>query len=82
MVSNLQFREQIIEAYKKIVPDDYDFAIDRAGQIIWYEKSRQAATEYPLRLSAPKNAVTIQVLSSICFHFNLAFVLSTRISIK
>ena len=70
MVSNLQFREQIIEAYKKMVPDDYDFSIDRAGQIIWYEKSRQAATEYPLKLSAPQNEEElISLVFTICNQF-------------
>lgn len=70
MINNLQFREQIIEAYKKIAPDDYDFAIDPAGQIIWYEKSRQAVTEYPLKLSAPQNEEELILLVfTICNQF-------------
>lgn len=55
MINNLQFREQIVDAYKKNVPDAYDFGTDSAGQIIWYEKSREAIVKHPLRLVSPRN---------------------------
>ena len=70
MKNNMQFREQIVQAYKKIVPNQYDFGIDSAGQIIWYEKSRQAVIDYPLSLSSPQNdEELLEVVVTICSQF-------------
>ena len=70
LMNNVDFREQIVEAYKSRVPDEYDFEIDSAGQIIWYEKSRQAVAQYPLCLKNPQTEEELfSVIVAICEQF-------------
>lgn len=70
VINNDQFRSQMLEEYKKISPDKYNFEIDSAGQIIWYEKSRQIVENYPLTLSMPQNYDELLLLViNICNQF-------------
>lgn len=72
MKNSISFRNQMIEAYKGMIPEIYDFDVDSSGQIIWYEASKQAATMYPLVLNSPQNEEElIQLVCKICNHFKL-----------
>ncbi len=55
ILNNVLFREQMLENYKNIKSMPYNFEIDSAGQIIWYEASKQAVLEHPLTLEIPQN---------------------------
>lgn len=44
----------LIDQYRKRDRLQYDFADDRAGQVIWHPASREAAAKYPLPLSIPE----------------------------
>lgn len=70
MINNLSFRNQLVNAYKDIVPEMYNFNEDSVGQIIWYSASRQAVSDYPLELHEPTNEEELEKLViKICNHF-------------
>lgn len=70
MIEEVSFRDQLVTAYEKRIPQKYDFDKDSAGLISWYEASRQAAIDYPLTLKKPRDIKELeQLVIHICNHF-------------
>ncbi|MDO8371016.1 MAG: hypothetical protein V4573_05975 [Pseudomonadota bacterium] len=62
----------IIRAYMSEVPEQYDFANDPAGEVLWYKTSRQLPSTVPLELSlssSPTLEEVEAVVLKICEHF-------------
>lgn len=70
MINCIPFRNQLVDSYKSICPEIYNFDEDPIGQIIWYPKSRQAVIEYPLKLQQPTSEDELEgLVVKICNHF-------------
>ena len=70
MINNISFRNQLVNSYKKICPEMYNFDGDPVGQILWYSASKQAVIDYPLELHEPTNEEELEKLViKICKHF-------------
>lgn len=66
----INYREEMIFNYKKIVVAEYDFDKDPAGEIIWYRISKQKVRDYPLELIQPHNIEELhKVVDRICQQF-------------
>ncbi|MCK5129124.1 MAG: hypothetical protein KAQ68_04690 [Clostridiales bacterium] len=55
MINSEIFRKSVIHEYKKSDVEEYDFAKDVSGGIIWYPVSKEYVNNYPLALHLPKN---------------------------
>lgn len=64
--------QEIIRTYLAEEPEPYDFAADRAGEVIWYRKAKQISQTVPLDLSLSDTPTIDEVESvaiAICNHF-------------
>lgn len=66
----IDYRDEMIATYKKIVAKEYDFDNDPAGEIIWYQISKDRVSAYPLELTQPYSIVEMEsVVERICHKF-------------
>ena len=66
----IDYRNELISTYKKIVVTEYDFDNDPAGEIIWYQISKDKVNDYPLKLTQPHNIKEMEiVVEKICQKF-------------
>lgn len=66
----INYRNEMISNYKKIVAAEYDFDKEPAGEIIWYRISKQKVSDYPLELIQPHSIEELQkVVDRICQQF-------------
>lgn len=66
----IDYRNEMISNYKKIVVAEYDFDKDPAGEIIWYRISKQKVRDYPLELIQPHSIEELhKVVDRICQQF-------------
>ena len=70
IINDLSFREQLLDVYRNLTPEKYNFDIDPVGEIVWYEESKRASKEYPLILMNPRNEEELEsLIMKICYHF-------------
>lgn len=66
----IDYRNEMISSYKKIVATEYDFDNDPAGEIIWYRISKDKVNDYPLELTQPYSIEEMgTVVERICQKF-------------
>lgn len=66
----IDYRNEMISSYKKIVATEYDFDNDPAGEIIWYRISKDKVNDYPLELTQPHSIEEMgTVVERICQKF-------------
>lgn len=66
----IDYRNELISTYKKIVVTEYDFDNDPAGEIIWYQISKDKVNDYPLKLTQPHSIEEMGiVVEKICQKF-------------
>ena len=65
-----EFREEFIKSYREMQTSQYDFSSDPSGQIIWYEKSKENVSKYPMVLEQPHTEADVyDVVLKICNQF-------------
>lgn len=74
MHSSLSFRTALVNAYKTVPKNTYDFSNDPAGEYAWLAAAREYVSKYPLSLTDLPLETTDDVLSvarAICDRFKM-----------
>jgi hypothetical protein len=72
LLSNPEALRDLLSQYRKKPAEQYDFARDPAGELIWDEIAKEYAEQFPLTLDVERRvtADTIsEVVTTICEHF-------------
>lgn len=72
LLSEPDILKLLIEEYRELPAQQYDFSNDPAGQFIWFQKGREYAEQYPLDLSLkpfPTGDDIFDIVLQICLQF-------------
>ena len=50
LLSCPSYKTELLKQYSKSIKTPYDFEIDKAGRIIWYEEAKKISVDYPLEI--------------------------------